>query len=246
MSHLKTKATKGLGWVVHLLTASGVLFGLFSIIAIANGAFNLALTIITITIIIDAVDGPLARTLNIKSNIPSFDGTLLDNIVDFITWVLIPCFFLIQTDMLGGRIESFIGASAILLSSSYQFCCTDVKAFSSTFKRWPSAWSIVVILLFVWHMSAVTNAFVIGVFVVLSIIPIYYIHPFQKNRILKNTFIVQSLKLATIAFIGSMLWSIKVYPVEIRSLTIMQQIALIGYFAISLYQTGLLIRKSRP
>ena len=84
-------------WSVHLLTSSGALLALWGLHAISIRNFSLTLKILIITIIIDAIDGPLARYFKVKENTPSFDGTLLDYIVDFTTWVILPAFCLLQS-----------------------------------------------------------------------------------------------------------------------------------------------------
>ncbi len=53
----------------------------------------MALWLMAITVFIDAVDGSLARAVHIKSVLPQIDGALLDNIVDYLNYVVTPSFF---------------------------------------------------------------------------------------------------------------------------------------------------------
>ena len=115
------------GWMVHLLTASGALLGLWALHAIAQGEIRLALILLAVSIIIDAIDGPLARLANVQKNLPHFDGALLDYIIDFFTWVIVPAFLLMQTDLFSSLENKFI-ACAIVMSTCYQFCCKDIKS----------------------------------------------------------------------------------------------------------------------
>jgi phosphatidylcholine synthase len=39
---------------------------------------------------IDATDGVLARAFRVKERLPQFDGALLDNIIDYLTYVFVP------------------------------------------------------------------------------------------------------------------------------------------------------------
>ena len=165
MNRQRVHTTKvNLGWVVHLLTASGSVLALIGFQAVSTKNFSLALKILITTILIDALDGPMARLLNVKKNIPNFDGTLLDYIVDFTTWVILPAFFILQKDFFSEAIRLLL-ASSIILSSCYQFCCKDLKNINNTFKRWPSAWSLVIVCLFTWLFQRLYSYF-----------PLYYLY----------------------------------------------------------------------
>ena len=72
-------------WVPHLVTASGLLFGLLSITAIFEFQYRTALIWMAAAVVSDAVDGTLARKLNSANKLPDFDGKMLDQIVDYIT-----------------------------------------------------------------------------------------------------------------------------------------------------------------
>ncbi len=48
-----------------------------------------------IAVTIDAVDGTFARLVGVKEVLPIFDGALLDNIVDYLNYVVTPCFFIL-------------------------------------------------------------------------------------------------------------------------------------------------------
>jgi phosphatidylcholine synthase len=40
--------------------------------------------------LIDGIDGPIARKLNVKEVLPNWSGVMLDNVIDYVTYVLIP------------------------------------------------------------------------------------------------------------------------------------------------------------
>ena len=81
-------------WVPHLVTASGLLFGFLSIVAIFESQHRTALIWMTAAVVSDAVDGTLARKLKSADKLPDFDGRMLDEIVDYITYVMVPIFFI--------------------------------------------------------------------------------------------------------------------------------------------------------
>ncbi|HEL8431576.1 TPA: CDP-alcohol phosphatidyltransferase family protein, partial [Legionella pneumophila] len=82
-------------WFVHVFTASAACIGVFSLYKIYQHDYVFALWLMAITVFIDAVDGSLARLVHVKSVLPKIDGALLDNIVDYLNYVITPCFFLL-------------------------------------------------------------------------------------------------------------------------------------------------------
>ena len=82
-------------WIVHIFTGSGAFIGLWSLFKIHEHEYVFALWLMANTVVIDAIDGTFARLVHVKSVLPKIDGTLLDNIVDFLNYVIAPCFFLL-------------------------------------------------------------------------------------------------------------------------------------------------------
>src|SRR5919199_1136060 len=87
---------------VHLYTASGAVLALLILVAAFQGHAVMALWLMLATLVIDSTDGLLARRFRVKELIPSFDGGLLDNIVDYMTYVLAPILLLWTTGYLPG------------------------------------------------------------------------------------------------------------------------------------------------
>lgn len=79
-------------WSVHVFTASAACIGVFSLVKMYEQQYIFALWLMLITVVIDAVDGSLARLFNIKEILPQIDGALLDNIVDYLNYVITPVF----------------------------------------------------------------------------------------------------------------------------------------------------------
>src|SRR5947199_9684383 len=78
------------GAAVHLYTASGSVLALLIVIAAMRGETTAALWLGLATLFIDGTDGMLARKMRVKETIPWFDGARLDDIVDYLTYVLAP------------------------------------------------------------------------------------------------------------------------------------------------------------
>ncbi len=85
----------------------------------------------------------LARRFRVKETIPWFDGALLDNIVDYLTYVFAPVVLLWTTDYLPDGALGWVVAALPLLASSYQFCRVDAKTDDHFFLGFPSYWNVV-------------------------------------------------------------------------------------------------------
>ncbi|HEY0724091.1 MAG TPA: CDP-alcohol phosphatidyltransferase family protein, partial [Pyrinomonadaceae bacterium] len=134
-------------WLVHCYTAIGAVVGLYTILAIDKSNFRLAFLLMAVTVIIDATDGALARAARVKAIIPWFDGALLDNLVDFLNYVIVPCLFLLRANLLPAQDALWLAALPIM-SSAYGFCQRDAKTADHFFLGFPSYWNIVFFYLF--------------------------------------------------------------------------------------------------
>ncbi len=225
-----------LGWSIHAFTASGACVGLLSLFAIYHHDFLLALWLMCASIVIDAVDGMFARMIKIKEVVPHVDGALLDNIVDFVNYTIVPCFFLLVTDLLP---ESFrlICVMAITFASAYQFTQIDAKTHDHFFKGFPSYWNITVFYLFFWQMSNFTNLIILLCLAVLSFVPIKYIYPSRMDYLTNNKYLRVAMVCMTVLWgmaTSGLLW---LYPQSNHFLVAISMGYILLYIGLSLYRT---------
>ena len=181
-----------LAWLVHLYTAFGVVIGFLTILAIDQAAFRDALFLMALAVVIDATDGTLARAAHVKEIIPWFDGELLDAIVDYFNYAIVPCFFMLRANLLPGQDALWLAALP-LLASAYGFCQRDAKTADNFFLGFPSYWNIVAFYLYVLKSPAWVNAFALIALSILIFVPIKYIYPSRSPR-----FRVQSIVLGAL------------------------------------------------
>ncbi len=224
------------GWLVHAFTASGAFIGLLSLNAIYQHQYLVVFWLMIASILIDAVDGMFARLIKIKIAVPEIDGELLDNIVDFLNYTIVPAFFLLVTDLL--PIEArLVCIMAITFSSAYQFSQIDAKTKDHFFKGFPSYWNIAVFYLFFWQMDAWINFGILIGLAVLSFIPIKYVYPSRLEYLTHNSSLRFMMLLATILWgmtTAGLLW---IYPQTNSTLVMVSMGYLVLYVAISLYRT---------
>lgn len=237
MNMKKVSGTQRLvGWLIHAFTASGACVGLLSLLAIYQHHFLLALWLMGAAIVIDAVDGMFARSIKIKQVVPEIDGALLDNIVDFVNYTIVPSFFLLVTHLLPDYWR-VVCVMAITFSSAYQFTQVDAKTDDHFFKGFPSYWNIAVFYLFFWQMHSTTNMIILLALAILSFVPIKYVYPSRLDYLSENKFLRASMVLITVLWgvaTAGLLW---LYPQSNSFLVAISIGYLLLYIGISLYRT---------
>jgi phosphatidylcholine synthase len=172
-----TRLLVGCSWAVHFYTALGAVAGLLALNYTARGEWRGAFTMMAVAIAIDASDGPLARALRVRERIPYFDGALLDNIVDYLTYVAVPVFLMLRAGILPAGIAGQAIACFVMIASAYGFSRTDAKTDDNYFRGFPSYWNLVALYLFCLGLTPRTNALIVAVLALMVFIPIKYIYP---------------------------------------------------------------------
>jgi len=227
---------RSMGWLIHAFTASGACVGLIALLAIYEHNLLLALWLMSASILIDAVDGMFARMIKIKDAVPEIDGALLDNIVDFFNYTIVPCFFLLVTDLLPESSRLFC-VMIVTFASAYQFTQVDAKTSDHFFKGFPSYWNIAVFYLFFWQMSPVTNMITVLALAVLSFVPIKYVYPSRLDYLTRNYLLRSGMVCMTIIWgvaTTGLLW---LYPRSNHTLVAISLGYILFYIGISLYRT---------
>jgi len=174
-----------LPWIAHVYTATGAVLALLATAVTFAHNFRAAFLYLVVATIVDATDGFLARGLRVKELLPQFDGALLDNIIDYLTYVFVPALIVWQADLVP---SAFPVCSAMILSSLYGFARTDAKGHDADpyFSGFPSYWNIVVGYLYMLQLSRSANAIILVFLAVMVFVPIHYLYP-SRMRTLKTT-----------------------------------------------------------
>ncbi len=167
---------------VHLLTASGSFLAFLSLVAASEERWTAMFWWLGLALFVDGIDGPIARKLEVKEILPTWSGELLDNIIDYVTYVLIPAFALYQFGLMGEGL-SFLSAAIIVVSSAIYYADTGMKTKENFFKGFPVVWNMVVFTLFVIEPGEWVAFGVVVVAGVLTFLPIYFINPVRVVRL---------------------------------------------------------------
>lgn len=177
---------------VHILTATGAAFALLALVAAARGAWHWMFIWLGIALIVDSIDGPLARRFGAATALPRWSGERLDLIVDFLTYVAVPAFALSQADLLPAPFR-LPAAIAILLSGLFHMADLNSKTEEGYFVGFPAIWNVVCLYLFAFAPPPLVSLLIVAIFVVLTFVPVLYVHPFRVAELRTFTWPVTAL-----------------------------------------------------
>lgn len=185
---------------VHAFTASGAVLGLFCVEALYAGDLRTAFLWMAAALCVDMFDGTLARLVRTKEATPNFDGALLDNIVDYFNYVLVPALFLLKTELLPVDYR-MLAASLVCISSGYQFSQTNAKTDDHYFVGFPSEWNVIVFYLCLFTLPPQVNLAIILALVLLVFIPIKYLYPSRTERFRRTTIVLSGIWMVSTAVV---------------------------------------------
>lgn len=177
---------------VHILTASGAFFAFLSLVSTAEEDFRAAFLWLGIALLVDSVDGPLARKLDVQAWWPHWSGDLLDSVIDYVTYVMIPAFMLYQSGLMG-RYFSFAAAAIIVITSAIYYADTRMKTEDNGFKGFPVCWNMVVFTLFIVSPSEMLSFAIVVVAAVLTFAPVIFVHPVRVRVFRRPTLAVSAI-----------------------------------------------------
>ena len=143
MANLTPNAARRAGYALHVLTASGAVIGMLALQGVVDGEIRIALLWLIASQILDGLDGPIARGLDVEIHAPLIDGQILDLVVDYVTCVVVPVAFMLNFGMLPQKYEALI-AGFIFLTSALWFARSDIETDDHWFNGFPAVWNLAV------------------------------------------------------------------------------------------------------
>ncbi|MCH2187300.1 CDP-diacylglycerol O-phosphatidyltransferase [Myxococcota bacterium] len=203
-----------LAYSVHVLTASGAVFGVLALLALLQGNLRYATVYLLITLAIDSVDGSIARRVGVTTHAPGIDGRRMDDIVDFLNFVIVPVVFMVQA----GSLPSVFWVIPPVVASAFGFSRRDAKTDDDFFLGWPSYWNVLAFYLWLLDLSPAIGALWVAGLSIAIFIPWKYIYPSKlRNPWLRHgvswSGVVWAIAVGVAAL--SPEWSAQVHLVEI-------------------------------
>ncbi|HRE60666.1 MAG TPA: hypothetical protein PLA85_01575 [Micropepsaceae bacterium] len=199
------RVQRSAAWGVHIFTATGVVFAFLALLAVYHGNPRETLMWLGIALIVDGVDGPLARMFRVKDVLPRVDGSALDLVVDYFTYVVVPAAFMHEFGMFPAG-TSIAACALVLATSLYIFANLDMKTSDNYFTGFPAIWNIVALVFFVTSSPPLLNLVLTAAFCVMTFSKLKFSHPLRVREYRVPTLVMSLVWLASAA------WLVFVYP----------------------------------
>lgn len=198
-------------WALHAFTAFGGVIGVVALVALFNDQPRASIYWLLVALVIDGLDGPLARAWGVGEVLPNIDGFILDVIVDFFTAV-VPLVFLWRLNMLPPALELPV-VGFTLICSALWYARRDLESADHWFNGFPAQWNLVVPTLFLLGTVQMTNAVAIAALGALQLTSVKFVHPMRVVDLRRVTLGVTVLWLVAIAALvevdGPLAWGWK-------------------------------------
>jgi phosphatidylcholine synthase len=194
-----------LGFGVHIFTATGAAFGLLALLAAGRADWPLMFMLLGVALVVDGVDGALARRLDVAGRLPRWSGETLDLVVDFVTYVAVPAYALAVGGLLPQGLAVPLGI-AIVITGALYFADRRMKTTDNYFRGFPGVWNVPAFYLFLLRPDPWIAAATIALLAVLTFVPVPFLHPFRVVRL-------RALNIALLA-----VWSVLAFVALIRDM----------------------------
>ncbi|MCA1416248.1 phosphatidylcholine synthase [Bradyrhizobium sp. NBAIM03] len=167
---------------VHIFTAFGAAIALLAMLEAVREHWAAMFQWLGVALIIDAIDGPIARRLDVKNVQPNWSGDVLDLVVDFCTYVFVPAYAIVASGMLLPVAAPLLGI-AIIVTSALYFADQRMKADDNHFRGFPALWNAAAFYLFLLHWPPLWATLLVAALVVLTFVPFHVLHPVRVVRL---------------------------------------------------------------
>ena len=176
-----TGTARAAAFGVHVFTALGAGIALIAMLEAVRQHWTAMFAWLGLALIIDGIDGPLARTFDVARLQPNLSGDVLDLVVDFLTYVFIPAYAIAASNLLLPVSGTVLGV-AIVVTSALYFADRRMKTDDNHFRGFPALWNAIAFHLFVLRPAPLAATAIVSLFVILTFVPFNVMHPVRTVR----------------------------------------------------------------
>lgn len=167
---------------VHIFTALGAGFALLALLEAVREHWAAMFAWLGVALVVDAIDGPIARRLAVVRVLPNWSGDVLDLVVDFVTYVFVPAYAITASGLLLPLAAPLLGVG-IAVSGALYFADRRMKAADNHFRGFPALWNAAAFYLFLLHLPPALSSLGIAILIVLTFVPFHVLHPIRVVRL---------------------------------------------------------------
>jgi phosphatidylcholine synthase len=180
--HSSAPVARAAAFSVHIFTALGAGLALIALLEAVREHWAAMFWWLGAALIIDAVDGPVARRLDVARVQPNWSGDVLDLVVDFVTYVFVPAYAIAASGLLLPVAAPLLGVG-IVVSGALYFADRRMKSTDNHFRGFPGLWNIAAFYLFLLHLSPALSSLGVAILIVLTFVPFHVLHPIRVVRL---------------------------------------------------------------
>ncbi len=184
-----TSAQVRSAWLVHGFTTLGIVAAMLALRDVLVDKPGHAVFWLLLTLLIDGVDGPIARALEVEKRVPGLDGFLLDLIIDYVTCVIVPACFMYQFEVVPQNNFGVAVLCVMVFTSAIWFARKDMMTEDNWFRGFPAAWNIVGPLLYLLEARTWVGATLVLALSVLCLTNMPYPHIARAKFMQKFTIV---------------------------------------------------------
>ena len=181
-----SRAMRGAAFSVHILTATGAGVALIALLEAVREHWAAMFAWLGVALIIDGLDGPIARRLDVVRVQPDWSGEVLDLVVDFVTYVFVPAYAITAGGLLLPGAAPLLGAGVVVSGALY-FANRRMKTADNHFRGFPALWNAAAFYLFLLQLPRTLSSLLIFALIVLTFVPFNVIHPVRVARLRRLT-----------------------------------------------------------
>jgi phosphatidylcholine synthase len=177
-----SRTTRVAAFSVHILTATGAGIALIALLEAVREHWAAMFAWLGVALIVDALDGPIARRLDVVRVQPDWSGEVLDLVVDFVTYVFVPAYAITASGLLLPIAAPLLGAGIVVTGALY-FADRRMKTADNHFRGFPALWNAVAFYLFLLRLPPALSSLLVAALIVLTFVPFNVIHPVRVARL---------------------------------------------------------------
>jgi phosphatidylcholine synthase len=135
-----------------------------------------------VALIVDGVDGTLARRFGTAELLPRWSGDVLDLVVDFTTYVFVPAYAIVAGPLLPEALALPAGIVIVVTGALY-FADREMKTADNYFRGFPTLWNAAAFYLFLLRPAPWLAAAIVLVLAALTFAPFKFVHPMRVARL---------------------------------------------------------------
>jgi phosphatidylcholine synthase len=177
-----SRSARAAAFSVHIFTALGAGIALVAMAEAVRGHWAAMFGWLGLALVIDGIDGPIARHLDVARVLPDWSGEALDFVVDFITYVFVPAYAIAASGFLMASSALLLGA-AIVVTSALYFADKRMKTADNHFRGFPALWNAAAFYLFLLRPAPLWGSIAVFALIVLTFVPLHVLHPVRVRRL---------------------------------------------------------------